>query len=317
MASTSHAAAAGNDHSRRGDRGQEGEDPASSSASSPGHPPGHAASPLLGALLDHLPEVFHTHVLARLDEDDLAMLGRACSASRKAVKSSGMSRAGTSEDVPLKNYQFFGSVERATWARDNGCKWELGDVHNCYFAASAGSLEVLKWLREQKFAWDYLTCYAACGAHHNGEWVFAHQGHIDASGELRPILQTGARHLELLQWAIMNGCPWKCASTAPVFRCTRFAQRFDDLHNVSTGYAMAGAAATGNIEMLRWLISVSRLWHPCGGSRQYRFKWHPNVCACAAAHNRLETLVWLRENGAPWDCRTTAIAASHGHLVGC
>jgi hypothetical protein len=67
MASTSHAAAAGNDHPRRGDRGQEGEDPASSSsptpspASSPGHPPGHAASPLLGALLDHLPEVFDTH----------------------------------------------------------------------------------------------------------------------------------------------------------------------------------------------------------------------------------------------------------------
>jgi hypothetical protein len=108
------------------------------------------------------------------------------------VKSSGMSRAGTSTAVPLENREFFGSVERATWARDNGCKWELGDVHNCYYAATAGSLEVLKWLREQNFAWNWLTCNGA--ASNNGR-------------------ETGARHLEVLQWARMNGCPWDSWTT--------------------------------------------------------------------------------------------------------
>jgi hypothetical protein len=247
-------------------------------ASSPEDPPGHAASPLLGALLDHLPEVFHTHVLTRLDDHDLAMLGRACSASRKAVKSSGMSRAGTSKAVPLLNEQFFGSVERATWARDNGCPWELGDVHNCYYAATAGSLEVLKWLREQNFAWNWLTCYAACGNGHPGE-----------SGKIHPKEGgcAGARHLELLQWARMNGCPWD--------------EKRSRRRNGSEMYATAGAAQSGNIEMLRWVISQG-------------LGWHPNTFAIAADHANLETLVWLRENGAPWNWRTTAWAARRGHL---
>lgn len=113
MATTSAAAAADDDHSWRG--GQQDEEAA-----------GHVASPLLGALLNHLPEVFQKHVCSLLDSHDLAMLGRVCGASREAVKSSGLPRAGTSSAVPLSRQKFFGSLERLAWARANDCKLRSG-----------------------------------------------------------------------------------------------------------------------------------------------------------------------------------------------
>ena len=81
-------------------------------------------SPLLGALLEDLREVFEKEVLKeRLDPTDLAVLaqvGRACLA---AVVSSGLPRAGKSEGVPLMLKDFLGSVERLAWAKQNMCPW--------------------------------------------------------------------------------------------------------------------------------------------------------------------------------------------------
>ena len=47
------------------------------------------------------------------------------------------------------------------------------------WAAGAGQLEILKWLRENDFPWDEETCAAAAL---NG-------------------------HLEVMQWLRANGCP--------------------------------------------------------------------------------------------------------------
>ena len=49
----------------------------------------------------------------------------------------------------------------------------------CMWAAGAGQLEILKWLRENDFPWDEETCAAAAL---NG-------------------------HLEVMQWLRANGCP--------------------------------------------------------------------------------------------------------------
>jgi len=79
-------------------------------------------SPLLEGLRGgELPEVFAAKVLPRLDFTDLAMFGRVGKASRTAVVSSGLPRAGATMEVPLQLEQVVGSVERLAWARENGC----------------------------------------------------------------------------------------------------------------------------------------------------------------------------------------------------
>ena len=50
----------------------------------------------------------------------------------------------------------------------------------CARAAEVGHLETLKWLRSERFPWDWATCAFA-----------AWRG-----------------HLEVLKWARANGCPW-------------------------------------------------------------------------------------------------------------
>ena len=202
------------------------------------------SSPLLEALLDVVPELFERHIIPLLDSDDLAMLARVCSASRTAVKASGRVRDGTSRAAPLRLSKYFGSTARLAWARSNGCELDRDDVRNCYFAARAGSLEVLKQLREENFDWNGLTCEKAAEKN----------------------------HVELLQWATSNGCPW----------------------DVWTTFA---AARSGSVEILQFLREA-KPWY---------LRLHFKTCAFAAENNRLEALVWLREEaGAPWDWKTCA-----------
>jgi hypothetical protein len=78
-------------------------------------------SPLLGGLHGELAEVLAAEVLPRLDPTDLAMFGRVGKASRAAMVSSGLPRAGATVWVLLEIENFVGSVERLAWARDNGC----------------------------------------------------------------------------------------------------------------------------------------------------------------------------------------------------
>jgi hypothetical protein len=68
--------------------------------------------------LDLLKEkvLFKEEVLRRLDPTDRAMLRRVNRAFRAAVgSSSDLSRAGITQEVPLKLNQFVGSIERLAW----------------------------------------------------------------------------------------------------------------------------------------------------------------------------------------------------------
>ena len=131
-------------------------------------------SPLLGGLLEHLPEVLAAEVLPRLGPAARTVLAQVARPWRAAVVASGLSLAGTTEGVPLKLAEFVGSVGRLAWARENGCKWTR---RTCAVVAEGGQLEVLKWAREHNCPWHARTC------------------HLAARGG----------HLELLQWARDHG----------------------------------------------------------------------------------------------------------------
>ena len=81
-------------------------------------------SPLLGRLVEDLPEVFEKEVLPRLDPTGRALLARVGRGVSAAVVSSGLPRAGSSEEAPFKVEDFVGSVELLAWAEVGGCPWD-------------------------------------------------------------------------------------------------------------------------------------------------------------------------------------------------
>jgi hypothetical protein len=111
----------------------------------------------------------------------------------------------------------------------------------------------LKEFRENNTPWDERTCFSA-----------AHGG-----------------HLEVLQWAHANGCPW---NDCPL--------------NMGT---CAGAALGGHLEVLQWA-------HANG------CPWNEETCSWAAWGGHFEVLQWARANGAPWDADTCYWAAGGEHL---
>jgi len=79
-------------------------------------------SPLLGSLLEDPPELFEEEVLKnKLSPSDRAVFSQVSRGCRAAVVSSRLPLAGRSEGVPLLAVDFFRSVERLAWARENGC----------------------------------------------------------------------------------------------------------------------------------------------------------------------------------------------------
>ena len=69
-----------------------------------------------------------------------------------------------------------GSVRLLKWARENNIAW---DAHTCYCAAKYGHLPALKYLHENGCPWDSYTC--CCAAYH--------------------------KHWDCLQYAVDNKCP--------------------------------------------------------------------------------------------------------------
>ena len=135
-------------------------------------------SPLLGGLLEGLPEVLAAEVLTRLDPTDVVLFGQAGRACRAAVVAFGVPQEeverwsddsddeDTEERGPLllRVWNFVGSVERLVWAKERGCPW---NESICQYAAERGHLEVLRWAWDNHCPWDWKTCApggAAVGA---------------------------------------------------------------------------------------------------------------------------------------------------------
>jgi len=92
-------------------------------------------SPLLGGLLEKVPEVLAAEVLAQLGPTDLVLFGQVGRACRGAVVAFGVPQEETTSDgnddegtemggpLLLRVGNFVGSVERLAWAKESGCPW--------------------------------------------------------------------------------------------------------------------------------------------------------------------------------------------------
>ena len=152
---------------------------------------------------DH-PDIFDTHIVTKLNGNDVKFFYDVNSESRRAIKRSG---------VQLRNafkIRDFDTTSTISWAlekclekrerfcaeiarngnfvllkflHENGCPW---DEYTCSEAAFNGHLECLKYAHEKGCPWERLTC-SCC---------------------LKMV------HLECLKYAHENGCPWNTCSNA-------------------------------------------------------------------------------------------------------
>ena len=247
-------------------------------------------SPLVGGLLQELPEVFAAEVLPWLDPADRAMVAQVAPPWLAAVVASGLPRAGKTAGVPLKLGEFVGSVGRLGVRRVRRAAG-LGDGErvpvgreDCMIAARGGHLEALMWAWERGCPFNEETCAAAA-----------------AGG-----------HLKVLQWLREHGCPWsEILEGEPDMNCCELAAGGGHLgvlqwlweYNcpVDEARMCLFAAMGGHREVLTWL-------------RENNCEWNEVTCEGAAHGGQLEVLKWLREHECPWDEGTCAYAAYGGHL---
>ncbi|KAG5188362.1 hypothetical protein JKP88DRAFT_287446 [Tribonema minus] len=213
-------------------------------------------------------------------------------------------RCGMSDDrLRFGAYELRTAVESAHLPTLQWMQQQCSDRHFnhrlCRFAAAAGHLEVLQWLRNAKCEWDESTCVSAAQHGHLAvlQWAIAN-GCDWRPGTAVCAAAAAGGHLHVLQWARANRCAWDeetCALAAmhghlPLLQWVRAnGCRWD----AST---CARAAHGGHIHILEW-------------ARANGCAWDAVTCAAAARMARLNVLRWARARGAPWDARTCACGA--------
>jgi len=135
------------------------------------------------------------------------------------------------------------------------------NIHICAAAAGGGHLELLTWLREQDYAWDWHTCVEA----------------------------VSGGHLDVLQFARSKGCPWFdwVLDHAARHGDPKMLRWMCENKCVLDPEACASAARWGKLDNLQCLRSLG-------------VAWSPHVCSAAATGGHLPTLQWAHANGCPW-----------------
>jgi len=241
-------------------------------------------SPLLGVLLEKLPEVFQAEVLPRLGPADRTVLAQVGRPWLAAVVGSGLARAGETAGVPLSIRSFVGSAGRLAWAKANGCRWV---AKTCAIAARGGRLEVLRWARENDCPWSELTCAYAAFRGHLEVLRWARENGCPWNEDTCAFAVVRGR-LNVLQWLREHGCPWDArtcgwAAEGGHLQVLQWARAHGCAWDAKTCHAAAGG---GFLEVLKW-------------AREHHYPWSARTRATAAEGGHAEVLAWLDEHGAP------------------
>ena len=234
---------------------------------------------LLWRIVTDHPDIFDTHIVPKLNGNDLKFFYDVNSESRAAIKRSGVhlavafkiryfdtkSTLSWALEKCTKNKERFcagtarsGNLELLKFVRGKGCPWYKG---TCSEAAFGGHLECLKYAHENGCPWDQLTCSWAAK---NGQ-------------------------LECLQYARKNGCPWDegtCCWAAynGHLECLKYLHENGCPWDCMTCW---DAALKGHLECVKYARANGCPWP----------KW---ACPSAAKRGNLKLLKCLHENGCDW-----------------
>ena len=146
---------------------------------------------------DH-PDIFDTHIVTKLNGNDVKFFYDVNTESRAAIKRSG---------VQLRKafkIRDFDTTSTISWALEK-CTEEKERF--CWRMARKGNLELLKILHEKGCPWDVRTCKWAAYNGHLECLKYAHENGCPWDEETcSEAAENG--HLECLKYAHENGCPW-------------------------------------------------------------------------------------------------------------
>ncbi|WZN60674.1 putative ankyrin repeat protein [Chloropicon roscoffensis] len=194
-------------------------------------------------------------------------------------------------------------VEEKGWELNEDTGWRLGQ---------GGSIEVLEYVKVKGYVFDERACNGA-----------AREGRLEALKFLRGLdppcpwdemtcaNAAGGGHLEVLKWLRAQDppCPWgekTCtyAAEAGHLEVLKWL-RAQDPPCPWDAWSCNYAAEAGHLEVLKWLRAQNP---PC--------PWSAGTCAAAAERGQLEVLKWLRAQKlpCPWSAWTCSNAARGGRL---
>ena len=249
---------------------------------------------LLGRLL---PELWQKIVDEYLDQNDLIAFSLTCRFFRDTTKDLGkklVTSLNHLRELRKSGNKLSNTLDWFRWVCDTfeilpgfkrpyervkGAVYE-GDLVNC--AAFQGSVEILRWLMEEK-GWELngLTgMWAGTGGSVEVLEYLVGMGYEFTSEACAGAARGG--HLNALKFlrGLDPPCPWDWRTSED-------------------------AAKGGHLDVLKWARSQDP---PC--------PWSETTCSEAARNVHLEVLKWVRSQDppCPWDGRTCALAAKGGHL---
>ena len=228
-------------------------------------------------------DICFTHILPRLDLNDVKFLYEVNTETRKLVK-----RSSRGYDVRKKPFLIdeMSSIstlkvawEHYPWGTyDEYWQAEMDETYFCSRVAETNKLQLLKWAREEKKCeWDYKTVKAA-----------AEEG-----------------NLEIVKYCVANECPVDedaCESAARNghLECLKYLR--EEVKAPWDWRTASWAAQNGHLHILEYLVE-----------RKYD-KYDEIACFWAAEYGHLDCLKYLRETAkAPWDSYAVRVAYENEH----
>ena len=226
---------------------------------------------LLWEVIVKCDDICFTHVLPRLNSNDLKFLDRVNGETRALVKRS--SRKGDLK----KGFRVseMSSISTLEFAWENKSLWPTDSERSfCLQVARTNKLELLKWIREEK------KC----------EW---------SKRTINPPARQG--NLEMVKYCVANECPitvWACAFAAKNGHLECLKYLHEEVKAPWDSWTALRAAKNGHLHILEYLVE-----------RKYD-KYDEDACWLAAMNGHLDCLKYLHETAkAPWD--EDAIRSAH------
>ena len=277
------------------------------------------------------PELWEKIVDENVQQSDLLALSMTCRFFRDTTKDFGWKKVETNVgdenrllDLRKSGRMASHSLGWFQWVCDTfeilpGYKWDdegrvegaayEGDLLNC--AAQQGSVEILRWLMEEK----------GCELNEHTGWFAGMSGSVEVLEYLvgkgyevdRNVCRGAAKGGRLKALKFLRGldppCPWgevTCATAAEEGHLDVLKWlRSQDPPCPWDEWTCTHAAEEGQLEILKWLRSQDP---PC--------PWNAHTCGVAAFEGQLDVLKWSRSQDppCPWDVYLCSGAAQGGHL---
>ena len=228
-------------------------------------------------------DICFTHILPRLDLNDVKFLYEVNTETRKLIKRSTREYDVRKKPFLIDEMSSKSTLEVAwehyTWGTyDEYWRAEMDETYFCSRVAETNKLELLKWAREEKKCkWDEKTITVA-----------AFKG-----------------NLEMVKYCVAKKCPIDedtCALAAfnGHLECLKYLR--EEVKAPWDSRTASWAAEYGHLHILEYLVE-----------RKYN-KYHESACWFAAKYGHLDCLKYLRETAkAPWNSGAVRVAHENDH----